>query len=510
MNLQVSTKTTLIADREQDVIVRCQRARDLEMDGDYTGAWEALGPFCPALGVRPDLAGLSTSTAAELLLRAGSICGWIGSSNQIQRSQEHAKDLISESRGIFEELGLTEKAADASIGLSICYWREGAFDEARATLRHALAQLGEENTETKLRTLLNLANVERSSMRWKDALQVSRQAALAFKDCTNHSLLGKFHGEYATILKNVGLAEKREDYIDQSLMEYAAASFHLEQAGNRRYQAVAENNQALVFSSLGRYGEAHEHLNRARSLFLSVDDRGRVAQVDESRARVLLAEGRTMDAERVVRGSVRTLMRGDEHSLLAEALTTHGVALARLDRREEARTTFKRAVDIAEQCGDPETAGLAALTMVEELEKYLGIEARRFYVRSESLLKNSQDSRIHQRLGECARRQLEKESYDPPPVFESGNPTSELAEFLELSADDSHRKHSLEERVHQYEGHIIKRALEATGGSVTKAARLLGITHQGLAFILNGRHKHLLSVRTPVKPRRRSIIRYPK
>jgi len=43
---------------------------------------------------------------------------------------------------------------------------------------------------------------------------------------------------------------------------------------------------------------------------------------------------------------------------------------------------------------------------------------------------------------------------------------------------------------------------------VTRAARLLGITHQGLAFILNGRHKSLLSIRTPVKRRRRSIIRY--
>jgi hypothetical protein len=37
---------------------------------------------------------------------------------------------------------------------------------------------------------------------------------------------------------------------------------------------------------------------------------------------------------------------------------------------------------------------------------------------------------------------------------------------------------------------------------------MLGVTHQGLAFILNGRHKDLLSARSPVKRRRRSIIRY--
>ena len=67
---------------------------------------------------------------------------------------------------------------------------------------------------------------------------------------------------------------------------------------------------------------------------------------------------------------------------------------------------------------------------------------------------------------------------------------------------------SLEAEVLSYEGELIRRALATSGGSVTRAARLLGITHQGLAFILNGRHKSLLTARKPVKPRRRSIIRY--
>ena len=67
---------------------------------------------------------------------------------------------------------------------------------------------------------------------------------------------------------------------------------------------------------------------------------------------------------------------------------------------------------------------------------------------------------------------------------------------------------SLDSEVLRYEGSLIRKALEDSGGSVTRAARLLGVTHQGLAFILNGRHSDLLSIRTPVKRRRRSIIRY--
>lgn len=44
-------------------------------------------------------------------------------------------------------------------------------------------------------------------------------------------------------------------------------------------------------------------------------------------------------------------------------------------------------------------------------------------------------------------------------------------------------------------------------GSVTRAAKLLGLTHQTLGTILNERHKRLSKKRTPVKRRLRSIIK---
>jgi hypothetical protein len=53
-------------------------------------------------------------------------------------------------------------------------------------------------------------------------------------------------------------------------------------------------------------------------------------------------------------------------------------------------------------------------------------------------------------------------------------------------------------------------ALEDAGGSVTKAARLSGLTHQTLAAKLEGRHGKLLAKRTPPKKRLKSIIREPK
>lgn len=92
------------------------------------------------------------------------------------------------------------------------------------------------------------------------------------------------------------------------------------------------------------------------------------AQVDETRARVLLAEGRVIEAEKTARRAVRTLETGDAAYLLAEALTTHATSLARLRRSVEARRAFERAISVAEIAGDTHSPGLAALRLVEELD----------------------------------------------------------------------------------------------------------------------------------------------
>lgn len=88
------------------------------------------------------------------------------------------------------------------------------------------------------------------------------------------------------------------------------------------------------------------------------------AQVDDTRAKVLLAEGRTVEAERLVRSAVQTLERGGQQSLLAEALTTHGLTLARMGSHKLARLTLQRAIEVAQNGGDLDAAGLAALTLM--------------------------------------------------------------------------------------------------------------------------------------------------
>jgi tetratricopeptide (TPR) repeat protein len=479
-----------------DVIPLCELAKNLEEAGEFDLAAETLGCFWEGVPNRPVIEGLEDEARAELLLRTGTLTGWLGSAKQLSGAQETAKDLISESVAIFEGLQIADKAAEARIDLAICYWREGGLDEARVTLRLVLDSLGESRSEQRLRALLNSAIVERSGTRDHDALRICTEAAPLFGVSSNDALKGKFHNTFAAVLRSLGSSENREDYIDRALVEYAAASYHFERAGHKRFQARVENNVGYLFATIGRFDEAQEHLTSARELHISVGDHGGAAGAEDTRAQAFLLEGKYEEAERVARRAVHALKRGGEQTVLAEALTTHGKALARLQQTQIARAALDQAVEIAQNAGNPDRGGIAAVTAIEELSPYLSIDALQDYYRTaETLLSKSQNLSLKTRLGDCARRVLSI-------ALETASEATPAATDVALTPG-----FSLDTEVLRYEGNLIRRALEESGGSVTRAARLLGVTHQGLAFILNGRHNDLLSIRSPVKRRRRSIIR---
>lgn len=66
---------------------------------------------------------------------------------------------------------------------------------------------------------------------------------------------------------------------------------------------------------------------------------------------------------------------------------------------------------------------------------------------------------------------------------------------------------TLKQRVRCYEAAVIRRALIAANGSVSRAARDLGTDHQNLCNILNTRHQELLPFRTPITTRRKSTLK---
>jgi tetratricopeptide (TPR) repeat protein len=182
------------------------------------------------------------------------------------------------------------------------------------------AALIKDDPTLKAKTVLRFAIVETSAGRNSDAFHLLRDSAALFDERVSHTLRGSFHNELARVLRRLGAAERRQDYYDRAIIEYTAAVYHADQAGHEQYGASIENNLAFLLYQLGRYREAHEHLDRAQVMLTRLKDAGTLAQVDGTRAQVLVAERRYRDAERVLAGAVQTLERGDNSPLLAEAL----------------------------------------------------------------------------------------------------------------------------------------------------------------------------------------------
>jgi signal transduction histidine kinase/ActR/RegA family two-component response regulator len=338
--------------------------------------------------------------SAELLLVAGTLGAWVASSSQTV-GRKPSEALLNGSVAIFEQLGLKKRAAEGRIELATCYYHQGAFDLARSTLQAALGDLSDEDQELRGVTLLRLAVVERFSGRLHDALALLEEASPLVYG-TGDWPEGRLHLESANTLKDLGSSENSSSYFESALEHYDLALFHFTKIGNHRYRAIVENNQGHLLSTLGRFDEACTHLDQARILFDLLHDHIRRAQVDETFAQLYLSSGKYDLAERSINLCAETLEVSGEDAFLAEALTTKGLVLCKLGRKNEAKPCFDHARRLSERSGDLHGAGRALLIMIEEMCDQLADDERReIGAQANQLLANSQQAATRERLRRC-------------------------------------------------------------------------------------------------------------
>ena len=475
-------------DPNSRTFLRCRLAADLIFSGQYEDARAALGPLWQGIGIRPPLDELDAWTGAETLLQCGVLTGWLGSCQRLTGAQEQAKEMLGEALRRFESLAQPVKVSEAQYELGFCYWRQGALDEARVILVEALRGLDDASTELKAKILIRQTLMEVNASRYLEAWELLAEAEPFFERACD-ALKGRWHMQRALVLHRLATSENRADYADRSIIEFTAAIFHCEQAGHFRYCGGNLNNLAVLMYRLGRYAEAHDYLDRARQIYMQLGDAGYVAQVDDTRACALIAECRFEEAASVIAGAVRALREGGEMALAADALTVQGVAQARLGEHDRSISTLKEAMSVAETAGAVDSAGHAALSLIEEhgAARLPDSELYNLYRQADEMLARTQDAEDIARLRACARVVTER-----------------------LASDSLSEGYSLPEAVRRYEARLIMWALKEAGGSISRAANRLGIKHQSLAYSLNARHPDLLDARTPAIPRRRSLIRLSK
>jgi Flp pilus assembly protein TadD len=282
---------------------------------------------------------------------------------------------------------------------------------------------------------------------------------------------------------------KRETHIQHAIREYKTADHHFQLARNKVFAACVKNNLGLIFFDLSRFKDAHRYFEEARLLSVRTKNKVQMAVIDESRAQVLIAEGKFKAAEEVARYAVRVLDKSGHQSLLAEALTTHGIALARLGRTEQAQFTLQKAFDLARQVGALNKAGLAALTLIEELEEATTETLAFAFDRASEWVPSPQDEELWRRLNAAARKVFARLHEEPD---------------AELATDAlSNRPFNFHQEILRLEETLIRNTLSKVNGSITRAAEQMGMTYQGLGYIIQRRHPKLLKERSPVRPRAR-------
>ncbi|HXQ74815.1 MAG TPA: hypothetical protein VN844_30200 [Pyrinomonadaceae bacterium] len=472
-----------------EALRRCKKALELKDRGDYAGAQEIMRPLWKSVGERPKTTGLDSLVAAEVLLCVGVLTSWVGSKNQIGDAQELAKNLITQSITLFEASKDVTKVAVAQSEIAYCHYREGTLNEARSQLRDALNKLPFENA-ARARALLKLTTVECASARFHEVLELLDNNEALFRKVTNHTIKGSYHGELAIVLRNLATTENKPAYFRRAINEYKKAENQFKLAHHQIFRADVINNVGFLLFKLSRYKEAQKYLDKARRLTVRFKDKAHTAQIDESRAQVMIAEKRLVEAERTARRAASALEKGGQFCLMAEALITQGVALARSGRTIHAHSVFRRAIEAAHQVNASNIAGLAALTLIEETKDMPPDILQAAYRQAREWLATSQSSDLKLRLADVADRVA-------------------ASVTTELSADEAteillNEPGGLRAQLEKHEGVVIKRALAQVDGRVTHAALLLEMRYQSLAYIIERRHPDLLKRRTPIRRRQRN------
>jgi hypothetical protein len=166
-----------------------------------------------------------------------------------------------------------------------------------------------------------------------------------------------------------------------------------------------------------------------------------------------------------------------------DALANKAIVQSRLGDHTQASQTFRHAIKVGEESGARFNAGLAAISMMEEL-KLPGRTLFRAYRTADECLSQTQDEEVMARLRGCARLAINQ-----------------------LGGPQLDKNFSLRSALRFLEGRYIEEALIKSGGRITKAASHLGISHQALRNILDNRQQHLLSKRLPLRKRFKSIMK---
>jgi len=332
---------------------------EAEMNGDYSRAYQHLSVFWDDFRVQPNTAELSDDLVAEVFLRCGSVAGYLGRSRKIPEAQEVSRNLLSEAKQKFLQLGLEAKVAECDNYLALTYERIGDVKNARDYLNSAFSRNIPINHPTRLYShiidsLLNIAEKN-----YEGIIQSSIMLENLFQDCPNKIYQGCFYNNYGVALKNL-------ERTDEALDKFLSARHFFFEAKHYQYCGLLENNIARLYTISGQFKEAHNFAGKAENTFKLVGDFSRQGYSLDTQANIFLAEGNYAKALEFAEKGIKFLQNGENMMFLLDTHKTKIKTLIHLRQTSEAMDSLAKTEQIARQI-DPATAA----NFIAEMELFL-------------------------------------------------------------------------------------------------------------------------------------------
>ena len=326
--------------KSEDLGLISEELLALEKSGEYDIALEQVRSFWTDWNTIPSFLESESNIEAELILRCGSLLGFLGHVRQTSNAQETSRDLLTEAHRRFTRLDNDKKAGECENYLALSYWRTGEFSEAETFVAASLARNLPDSSHIRLYSVLIQAMIydvtDRSSL-VVDQLNNAREQFLEYADAY---LLGNFFTNLGLALKNTGRTQEAIDNLESGRRYYR-------DCGHQIYLGIVENNLAQVYKREARFFEAHKAVEGAIRIYEDLGDRARKGSSLDTKAQIFFEEGEYKQGLETIDQALAILESGENTAYLTEAHFTKAKLLVLLDQLAAASGSLYDAMQLA-------------------------------------------------------------------------------------------------------------------------------------------------------------------
>lgn len=323
-----------------DVTVSTGNLLKLERCGKYEEALAELRHIWEDTDVFPAVESFTPRTAAEILLRCGSLLGFLGQIRQIPDSQEKSKNILTEARKRFLNIGDPEKVVECENHLALAYLRKGELPEAEIWIEESLSHDIKKDCDACIYANLTKSLILLSVGKYEQVAKFLSRFESLFIDFGNSFLLGSFCTNLSLAHKNLGNLPKALKYLE-------SARRHHQKSGHRIYLGTVENNLSQFYKLEKRFAEAHEAIDSATKIFKKVKDHAREGFSLDTKAQIYCEEGKYTQALEIIEKAIFILNKGENAAFTVETYLSKAKILLHLENFTGAILCLSDAIQIA-------------------------------------------------------------------------------------------------------------------------------------------------------------------